>query len=346
VIVRVTGYTADRASASDPSHQRSHREVLQMAVRAVRHFIFVALVGLLTAACSGGQAGAGGASQLASSGGGGTAATPAISVGGRAPFRASGALVRVVNLYNGGANGPGPIDVYGDFKATGTPLITVRYGTISNWFDPGILDDQRNATLTFLPAGKTGTDDEVAHKKSDTLKGGERTTIVLAKNQNTNSSGGLIKSDDGLLSETVENGTTYPLPTPPASQSVLIVNNVALQALHKFPGTDQTALFIATGKDCLPTIDSDPLNGSILVDQLGRVSPAPQPISSWGTVSFAMPAGSQSVSFHLVNAYMNCSGKSVFPEIPVQLAVGGQTFLFLYSPDGKVLKNLVVPVGN
>jgi hypothetical protein len=57
-----------------------------------------------------------------------------------------------------------------------------------------------------------------------------------------------------------------------------------------------------------------------------------------------MPAGSQSVSFHL--SPLNCSGKSVFPEIPVQLAAGRQTFLFLYSPDGKVLKNLAVPVGN
>ena len=304
-----------------------------MAVRAVRHFVFVALVGLLAAACSGGQAGAGSASQPASSGGGGTAATPSISGGGRAPFRASSAVVRIVNLYNGGANGPGPIDVYGDFKATGTPLITVPYGTVSNWFDPGILDARRNYTLTFLPAGKTGTDDELAHKKSDTLKGGERITIVLAKNENTNSSGGLIKSDDGLLSETVENGTTYPLPTPPAGQSVLIVNNVALQALHKFPGTDQTALMIATGKDCLPTLDADPLNGT-----------GPQPISPWGTRSFAIPAGSQSVSFHL--SPLNCSGKSLLPEIPVQLAAGRQTFLFLYSPDGKVLKNLVVPVGN
>ena len=303
-----------------------------MAVRAVRHFVFVALVGLLAAACSRGQAGAAGASQPASSGGGGTAATPAISGGGRAPFRASGAVVRVVNLYNGGANGPGPIDVYGDFKATGTPLITVPYGTVTNWFDPGILDDQRNATVTFLPAGKTGTDDEIRWK-GDTLNGGERITMVVAKNENTNSSGGLIKSSPGLLSVTYDNGTTYPLPTPPAGQSVLIVNNVALQAAHKFPGTNEPNLFIATGKDCLPTIDSDPLNG-------------PQPISAWATSSFAMPAGSQSVSFHLVNADMNCSGKSVFPEIPVQLAAGSQTFLFLYSPDGKVLKNLVVPVGN
>lgn len=303
-----------------------------MAVWGGRHFVFVAL-GLLAAACSGGQAGAGGASQPASSGGGGTAETPAISGGGRAPFRASGAMVRVVNLYNGGANGPGPIDVYGYFKATGTPLITVPYGTVTNWFDPGILDDQRNATLTFLPAGKTGTDDEIRWK-GQTLKGGERITMVVAKNENTNSSGGLIKSSDGLLSVTFENGTAYPLPTPPAGQSVLIVNNVALQALHKFPGTDQTFLFIATGKDCLPTIDSDPLNG-----------PGPQPISSWGgNSSFAMPAGSQSVSFHL--APLNCSGKSLFPEIPVQLAAGRQTFLFLYSPDGKALKNLVVPVGN
>jgi hypothetical protein len=311
-----------------------------MAVRSVRHFVFVALVGLLAAACSGGQAGAGGASQPASSGSGGTAATPAISGGGPAPFRASGAVVRVVNLYNGGPNGPGPIDVYGYFEATGTPLITVPYGTVTKWFDPGILDDQRNATLTFLPAGKTGTDDEIKWK-GQTLKGGERITMVVAKNKNTNSSGGLIKSSDGLLSETFENGTTCPLPTPPAGQSVLIVNNVALQALHKFPGTDQTNLFIATGKDCLPTIDSDPLNG-----------PGPQPISAWGTASFAMPAGSQSVSFHLAPPELlrqiavsgdPCTARGWQADLPVPVLAGRQGIEAPRGAGGKLTAGRVIP---
>ena len=260
---------------------------------------------------------------------GGSGAPVAGTSGGPLPlpsgFRPSGAQVRVANLYRsiGSTGAPGAIDVYGDYGADGTPLAIVPYGTISDWFDPGILDDARNAEMTFYPHGAQGSDSEIA-SQGETLKGTERITIVMTASDNKNASG----QSFGMWQMVFETSTVNPLPTPPADQAEVLLVTLALPEI---PGVTADYVYMGAGGDCLRSVGG---------------GDGPQPIAAnrvtTGLMPFVIPTGPHTLTFHLDAA--DCRGKGVLDDIPVQLAAGQRTFVLLYSPDGSVVRSLLVPV--
>ncbi len=302
-----------------------------MAARALLVIVF------LVAACSSG----GGAATPAPTLGGLTGSTapgatnspPSLGLGSPAantpgpdvhPFRPSGGtMLRVVNLYKDASGAPTAIDIYGDFNAqTGNLLKTVPYATVTDWFDPGILDDQGDAELSFYATGRTSTDDQLG-TQSATLKGTERITLVIGTGENKSSSGTQLARWKTIS----ENANDFPLPTPPTSgDAVLMTDGIGLMA---FPGTTETFMFLGVDGTCLPSVDSGTEGGG-------------QPIGPSSQQSYIYPAGSHAVSLHLGQS--ECGAKGAYPDVTVDLKAGQRAFLFLYSPDGKSLKTLQVAI--
>jgi hypothetical protein len=257
------------------------------------------------------------------------AATPAATdaPGANASFRPSGALIRVVNLYNDGTGAPAPIDVYGDYSALGAALRSVPYGTASDWFDPGVLDDQGNAHVSFFPSGKRASDDALIDQ-SETLKGTERITMIVGTGENKKSDGTYF----GQIEILFENSTLNPLPTAPASKALVVVD---LLALYRWPGpgpglgTDY--MYLSVGKDCLKTLEGEG-------DQYTGV----QPLSPHRGVSrFSIPSGPQKLSLHSTDT---CTDASPYPDIPINLAPGARSQLVFYSSDYVKLETLLLPL--
>ncbi len=299
------------------------------------------LLAILLAACSGAGGGsapaAGGATatatsrppQAAPTAGGGQSAPPSIQAGSTTPplekaagFRASGARVRIANLYHNASMAPGPIDVYGDLGpgSGDSPLVSVAYGTMSDWFDPGILDDQRNAFISFYPSGLHDATHEIG-TQSETLKGDERITIFVAAGQNQQSS----QRFGGRWRTVFEISTLNPLPIPPAGQAAVILDTLALDAI---PGAKDGYVYVSAGGACLDNLAQD--NGSA------------QPISAYTTSTFAIPATAVALSFHPDGN--SCSGKGVFDDVQVTLSAGQRAYVELFSPDGTTIRSLVVPI--
>ena len=70
-------------------------------------------------------------------------------------LRPSGAKLRIANLYRDASGKPTDLDIYGDVDAANAPkLISVPYGTITDFFDPGVQDDQGDADWTSIPPAR------------------------------------------------------------------------------------------------------------------------------------------------------------------------------------------------
>jgi hypothetical protein len=299
------------------------------------------ITALIVAGCGGGGAGAtnqpvptrgqasGGAAPTVA---GQPAATDvpasADGIGQPGSFRASGAKIRVVNLYSDGSAAPAAVDVFGDFQALGAPLMSVPYGTASDWFDPGILDDQRNAEISFFPAGRY-TADDLLIDQSETLQGTERITMIVGKGDNKKSDG----TSSGQLEVGFENSTVNPLPTPHANQSLVEVDPLSLDS---WPGAGSSApdgyMYLSVGSGCLKTVGTEDDN-----------TVGVQPLSAHrGSARFSIPAGAVKLSLHPSDA---CTDTSPYPDIAIDILAGQAARLLLYSANGKDLKTLVVPFG-
>jgi hypothetical protein len=250
-------------------------------------------------------------------------ATGAPVVGNSASFRPSGgSKVRIADLYRN-ADGKGrPLDIYGDTGADGAPLLlTIPYGTISDWFDPGIHDDQGDMALSFYPKGTTTLDDQIG-SQSETLKGTERITIAVGTGDKQGPGGVAL----GQWKVWFENGAQFPLPTAPApGEAVLIVDGIGLKAL---PGSDETFVWVGVDGTCLPSVDQGPDAGG-------------QPWGPRSQQSYLFPAGTHAVSEHLGTP--DCKAKSPYADVPVTLQAGKRAFLLFFTPDDKALNALLVP---
>jgi hypothetical protein len=313
------------------------REVVTMARRAG----LLLTVVLAAAACSGtgGPGGSGGSAPTLPGLGGspnpGTSTAPAQTlnlqptqtsapIGGNNPsFRPSGAQVRIANLYRD-ADGKGqPLDIYGDYSAQAGPmLVTVPYGTVSDWFDPGLTDAQGDMELSFYPTGKTTQDDQIG-SQTETLKGTERITMAIATGDHQGPGGVAL----GQWKVWFENSEQNPLPTAPAAgQAVLLVDGIGLQAM---PGSTETFVFVGVDGTCLPSVDQGPDAGG-------------QPWGPGSQQSYLFPAGSHAVSLHL--ATPDCKAKSPYPDTTIDLQAGARAFAFYFTPDDKTLNALIVPL--
>src|SRR4051794_33105301 len=121
----------------------------------MQRFLSLVAVGFLLAACGGASPGGGGAQT-----GGLPTDKPDVTDDGAAAGpggRPSGATVRIVNVYNGGDKAAS-IDVYAaPWVSDGaTPLLTVPYGTVTEFFDPTVADEAGDMFLSFYRHGETG----------------------------------------------------------------------------------------------------------------------------------------------------------------------------------------------
>ncbi len=229
---------------------------------------------------------------------------------------------RIANLYRDASGKPTDLDIYGDFDATNAPrLITVPYGTVTDFFDPGVMDDQGDADWTFYPAGKTGRDDQIGMQQ-ETLKATDRITMVIGDGESKSSTGTQL----GMWKTIFETSTDFPLPTPPtAGDAVLMVDGVGITNL---PNTSETFVFVGIDGTCLPSVEQGAAAGG-------------EPRGPHSQQNYLYPAGSHAVSLYLTNP--DCTGKSAYPDTTVALNAGQRAFLFYYTPDDKTLKGLLVP---
>jgi hypothetical protein len=283
------------------------------------------LVAMIVTACSGG----GGATTApgqpaASSQPSDDLAAPSFDLPVGPTMRPSGAQVRVANLYRDGQGQGTAVDIYTGFTigTGGAPVTTVQYGTVSDWFDPLVMDDDGDAEISFLPPGQKD-DDHSLGNQSETLKGGEKITILLASGDNKNASGGQFAS----WRTTFETDTTdFPLPTPAASgEAVVIIDMLALENVPAFDGVN---FYAKTDGACLKSIGADQFTGA-------------QPLSGGTQSPFSIPASQTSLSIHQDEGDCTSAPKL---EVPLQLAAGQRSFLAVYSADGKTLQALTIPI--
>ncbi|HJP88764.1 MAG TPA: hypothetical protein VJ850_07025 [Candidatus Limnocylindrales bacterium] len=209
----------------------------------------------LVAACGGGggpaQTGGpgstddGGAVPTFNAGGGGG--------GGGGGNQVSGAKVRVFNAWSPDGGTGGSVDVYGDafVGADSKALIAVPYGTLTDFFDPGVFDTEGDAMITFLPAG-VKDQAKVLMNQSETLKAGDVLTIYLGTGSK-NSDGTTGAFDQVYFHKVVDGGGAN---TPPPGKSMLIVTSSGLDAIMTSQA-DRT-WYVGIGSGCEPGLGSGP----------------------------------------------------------------------------------------
>jgi hypothetical protein len=305
---------------------------------AARALLLLAVV--LAAACGGGSAATTGPTipGITSAPGSDNPATssdplvtlpPSTGGGGGPSLKPSGAKMRIANLYTPATGTPPALDIYGGFSAEAGPLLaSVPYGTISDWFDPGVLGNENDAMLSFYVHGKTGMNEEIG-TQTETLKGGEQITMFIGAGDadNKNSSG----IQFARWTVFFENGTDFPLPSPVADKAIVMALGLALGAV---PGTAETFLYMSVDGACLPNVE-------------GGIDGTPQPFGPGSQQNYLAPAGSKDAYIELPgeNGIPDCTSKGTLTPVHYDIAAGERAWLAFYSPDGKTLKALQVKVG-
>jgi hypothetical protein len=254
---------------------------------------------------------------------------PPLGGGGGPALKPSGATMRVANLYTPATGEPPALDIYSGTSAQyGTLVASVPYGTISDWFDPGVLDASGDASLTWYVHGKTGQNDDIGNQ-TETLKGGEQITVFIAAGDadNKNSSGIQFARWKVFF----DNGADFPLPSPVAGKAIVMADGIGLSAV---PGTSETFLYMSVDGECLPNVE-------------GGSQGTPQPWGPGSQQSYLAPAGSKEMHIELpgTNGIPDCKSNGKFPPFKYDVAAGERAWLAFYSPDGKTLKALQVKVG-
>jgi hypothetical protein len=291
----------------------------------MRRLLSLFAVGVLVAACGGGGGGGTtptGAVQATEPGA--TVDTGNVSPGGRP----SGAKVRIVNVYNGGDKAPS-IDVYAApwVNAGATPLLTVPYGTATEFFDPTVADDAGDMFLSFYRHGETGNGTEVM-SQGETLKGGEIITYLLMSDAELR--------DDGspklyLQSLYHAPGGNQFLATPGPGQGSLLVNMHAIEPAVATP--EGTSWYLSAGQGCKKTINDS-------ADTLTAAGPG-------DGSQYLFDAGTYTLSLHPATSdvFPDCSTKALISGIPFTIATGTTSVLVVYAPSATNVTSMVLPLG-
>ncbi|HEX2625880.1 MAG TPA: hypothetical protein VHL56_03150 [Candidatus Limnocylindrales bacterium] len=294
----------------------------------MQRLLSMVAVGFLLAACGGSGAGP-------TPTGSGIDDTPtsgpdATGVGEAPGGRPSGATVRIVNVYNGGDKAAS-IDVYAApwVEAGATPLLTVPYGTATEFFDPTVADDAGDMFLVFYRHGETGNGTEVM-SQTETLKGGEIITYILMSDAE--------KRDDGTPKLYLQ--SLYHSPkggafdsTPEPGKSVLIANMHGIEPAVTAP--EGTSWYLAAGgTGCKKSINDADYT-------LTAAGPGD------GT-RYVFDAGSYSLSLHPSlsdGSFPDCSTKALISGIDYTAEAGKTTVLVVYAPTATDIKSMVLPLG-
>jgi len=290
---------------------------------------------VLVVGCSSGGSGPAGAVPSAGAPGGAepsvTTDAPAASVGQPAGHRPSGAKVRIVNAYAPLNADPGPIDIYAAPWASegDKPLLTVPYGTVSEFFDPTVFDDAGDMSLSAYWAGTTGNGSELI-SQDETLKGGEVITFIVTTGSNTQDSGRRFGGIQVFFQKA--SGGTFGQATPAPGKALLVVDTYGVEQVLAAP--DSSTWFLGTGKGCTKTIGDD-------ANSLTGAGPG-----SAGT--YQLDPGSYSGSIHAYAkddaSFPTCDNPALIGNLAIQ-AVGDRTaILLIYGPKETDLRTLFIPL--
>ena len=250
------------------------------------------------------------------------------------PGRPSGAKVRVLNAYAPASGEPFPLDLYpGSFFAEGEkPLITVPYGTLSEYFDPTVADEQGNMTLVAYPAGQNQTTGgRVVMSWTATLKGGEAITYYLTSGRDVDSEG---RTRANLF--TYDNEITGDEPRPGAGKGLLMVHGAGLY--DALPDPNSSLFYFSAGEGCARSYYEE------------AASPWAQPIAHAGGPFYQLDPGTVGGSIHQGPAGSteppDCRTAPVLTNLPIRVTAGEQGILFIFGPKAGNLRSLFVPLVN
>lgn len=290
----------------------------------MRRLISLVAIGVLLAACGGGT-GDGGQTGGAETAGPGL---PTDAGGGNSGGRPSGAKVRVVNVYNDGSGSPASIDVYPEpwVLDGATPLLSVPYGTVSEFFDPTVADDQGDMFLSFYRHGQTGNGTELI-SKTETLKGTEIITYVLMSDAE--------KAEDGSPKLYLQPLFHHPGSdlfdaTAQPGNGVVLVNMHGISGIVTAP--EGTTWFLGAGQGCKKAIGDDEFT-------LTAAGPG-----DGSRYEFA--PGDYSLSLHpsLPDTFPDCSTAALVSGVNVNVVADQATLLVVYAPSATDIKTMVLPL--
>ena len=299
-----------------------------------RTMLLIVTCMLVVGCSSGGSAPSGAASSDGSPGASAPdAATSVPEAGAGLPSgqRPSGAKVRIVNAYTPLNGDPGPIDVYAApwASAGDKPLLSVPYGTVSDYFDPTVADDAGDMFLSMYWAGTTGNGNELV-SQTETLKGGEVITFIVATGDTTQDSGRRFGSTQVFFQ--AASGGTFGQSTPAPGKALLIVDTNGVDQVLSSP--DKATWFFSAGTGCTKGIDDD-------ANTLTGAGPG-----SAGT--YQLDPGRYTGSIH---AYANdssdvptCDNPALLGGIPITAVADQTAILLIYAPKDGDLRSLFIPL--
>ena len=241
--------------------------------------------------------------------------------------RPSGAQVRVFNAFSPVTSEPGAIDVYGAsfLDESSKPLATVPYGTLSPFFDPTAMDEDGNGFLTFYPAGKKGSDDQLM-SQSFTLHAGDIETVFVTTAKNFD--------DEFVVSTHVfdhhpEAGGLASTPRP--GEGLLVVVSTGLDEVL---GDPAESWFVSFGSGCEPGLGNEPGGGITTAVSPGQTG-----------ATYNITAGQHTVSVHsnAPDAAPTCSTPSI-AEAQVEAKTDITDVFLLYAPKAGDLRSIMVPL--
>lgn len=295
-----------------------------------RSLAALTLVAVAIAACGGPTGNEGGGPTKApaapTGAGGGVGGGTGGGTGGGLP---SHAKVRLVNAYVPLNGDPGPVDVYPQpFVLDGAkPLITVPYGTVSDWFDPTVADEQGDMFLSVYWQGTTGNGNALM-SQTETLKGGEMITFFLATASSTQDGGRRYGSMQAFFGHPT--GDDFGQPTPGSGKGLLIVDTVGADQVLSDAATHSWDFSLGSG--CQKAIGDDQYT-------LTAIGPG-------SAATYELDPGSYTGSVH---SYVSdsqdardCANAPLVGNIPVSVVAGETTVLFVHAAKDGDIRTLSV----
>ena len=287
----------------------------------------LAIVAMLAIACGGGAA-VTNAPGATSDGGGGNATTaPGGGGGGGGGGQPTGAKVRIFNAWTPDGATTGSVDVYADslVGSDSKPVITVPYGTLTDFFDPGTFDSAGDVTLTFLPAG-VKDQAKVLMNQNETLKSGDVLTIYLGTGSKRDD-GTYGSFDQVYFHQVLDGGGAN---TPPPGKALLIVTSSGLDGIMTSQA-DKT-WDVGVGNGCEAGLGNGP--GITTTVSPGATG-----------AEYDLQPGSYTVGIYASASDQagTCTGEPI-AQAKLDAKANERAVFILYAPKDGALKSLMIPL--
>ncbi len=228
--------------------------------------------------------------------------------GGTNGLGPSGALYRIVNVYDPLNADPGKVDVYPKAYALDDdqPLRSVDFGAASELYDPPVYEGG-NMFVSLYATGTKGNGNALI-SKTETLKGGEVITVVLTTAEGSDDTGrryGQVRS------------YFHDSPDPPiaAGRGHLVVDMLGLD--NVLPEKKGQHFTVKVGGECLPGSSDTEFSKAVL--------------APGGQNTYALPPGSYTAS---VIEGDDCVGASAVENVPFAIEADGRALVVVYAARG------------